>query len=258
MSIVDVPRLFGDSLRDSVEVVPSGPDRYRVHMPVFFDDGDELAMILKKSGDEWVITDEGHTLMRLTYSLDRSELKSGNRAKVIADALSLFRVDNLEGRLTLSVSDDRFADAMFAFTQCVLRVMDVNLLSRERASVTFLDEFKAFVSKTLEKPLRDFQWHDPTRDKEGLYVVDCRIRRPSGRPVFLYAVSTDHKVLSSAIAAHQFEKWNVPNEPMAICSDMVKFSQKDLARLQTVCPKVYPALKGHEERIARDIVESVA
>ncbi len=49
---------------EGVDIEREGADRYIVHVPFMFDDGDHPVIVLKKRGGRWLFTDEGHTLMR--------------------------------------------------------------------------------------------------------------------------------------------------------------------------------------------------
>jgi Domain of unknown function DUF1828 len=48
-----------------------------------FEDGDHLAIVLRREADHWVLSDEGHSYMRLTYEIDERDLQKGTRQKVI-------------------------------------------------------------------------------------------------------------------------------------------------------------------------------
>ena len=58
---------FQSKVSEKVCLAAEGLDRYRVLTPFRFDDGDHLAIVLKRDGDEWILSDEAHTYMHLTY-----------------------------------------------------------------------------------------------------------------------------------------------------------------------------------------------
>jgi len=58
-----IERDFKRAVCESVRLVPEGLDRFRVFTPFMFDDGDHLAIVLKRQRDGWALTDEGHTFM---------------------------------------------------------------------------------------------------------------------------------------------------------------------------------------------------
>ena len=88
MVIGDIQRDFREKVCESVSLRREGVDRYRVFTPFVFDDGDHLAIVLKREQNDWILSDEGHTLMHLTYSISESDLQRGTRQKIITDARS--------------------------------------------------------------------------------------------------------------------------------------------------------------------------
>ena len=124
---------FHDKVSSKVRLEAEGMGRFRVFTPFLFEDGDHLAIVLKKEGSQWVLTDEAHTYMHLTYDVDERDLHTGTRQKIISNALSTFQIEDRDGELTLQVPDGRYGDALYSFVQGLLKISDVTYLSRERA-----------------------------------------------------------------------------------------------------------------------------
>ena len=59
-----------------LKFVPDGIDRYRIETPFRFNDGDHLVIIFVKRDNEWLITDEAHTLIHLADE-DEGKLQKG-------------------------------------------------------------------------------------------------------------------------------------------------------------------------------------
>ena len=91
MSINTIEQDFMDKVSAKIRVLPDGRDRFRVFTPFRFDDGDHITIVLKKEQDVWVLSDEGHTYMHLTYDMSEKKLFSGRRHKIILNALSTFQ-----------------------------------------------------------------------------------------------------------------------------------------------------------------------
>jgi len=115
-----IEREFHEKVSAKVRLVAEGVDRYRVFTPFVFDDGDHLAIVLKRQGQEWMLTDEAHTFMHFTY-IDE---KRGTHQ--ITSALSTFQVEDNDGELRLVVKNDRYGDALYSFIQALLKVTDVS------------------------------------------------------------------------------------------------------------------------------------
>ena len=90
MTIKSIEQDFIEKVSEMVRVIPDGKDRFRVFTPFMFDDGDHISIVLKKEQGGWVLSDEGHTYMHLTYDIsEESKLFSGTRYQIILNALDL-------------------------------------------------------------------------------------------------------------------------------------------------------------------------
>ena len=90
MTIETIEREFHDKVSGKIRLAFEGIGRYRVFTPFLFEDGDHLAIVLRKERVRWVLSDEAHTYMHLTYDLDEKDLQRGTRQTIIANVLSTF------------------------------------------------------------------------------------------------------------------------------------------------------------------------
>ena len=249
---VDFRRKVGESVR----IVSEGVNRYRVFAPFLFEDGDHLAIVLKRENSGWILSDEGHTYMHLTYDLDEKDLHKGNRQKIISNALSMFSVEDREGELRLLVPEGQYGDALFSFLQALHKISDVTYLSRERVRSTFMEDFRSFMDATVPADRRSFDWCDRDHDSAGKYTVDCRLNNMS-KPMMVFALPSDDRVRDATISLLQFERWNIPHRSLAIYEDQEEVNRKVLARFSDVCEKQFSSLGANKDRIATYLSESL-
>ena len=248
---------FQEKVAAQVRLLPEGVGRYRVFTPFRFDDGDHLAIVLKRELLGWTLSDEGHTYMRLTYDGDAADLMTGTRQQIIADTLGMFQVADRDGELALPVPEGRYGDALFSFIQALVKIADVSYLSREYIRSTFREDFENLLSEIIPEERRCFYWHDPERDPLGKYMVDCRINGME-RPIFIYGLLNDTHTRDATIALHQFAEWGILCHPIAIFHEQETIGRNVLARFSDVCERQFSSLAGNQERITRFLQERLS
>ena len=254
MPFATIEEDFRAKVSEKVGLVSEGLNRYRVLTPFRFGDGDHLVIVLKRDGDRWMLSDEAHTYMHLTYEMDERDLHRGTRQTIISNTLSVFEIQDRAGELVLSIPGERYGDALYSFAQALLKISDVSYLSREQVRSTFMEDFRASFTRWVPEERRVFDWHDPDRDPQGIYGVDCQINWMS-RPVLVHALPSDGRTRDATISLLQFEKWGMPFRSLAIFEDQEAINRKVLARFSDVCEKQYSNLSTNRDRIERYLNE---
>lgn len=135
-------------------------------------------------------------------------MQRGTRQKIITNALSVFNVQDREGELIILVLEEQYGDSLYSFIQALLKITDVSYLTRERVRSTFMEDFRAFMEESVPENRREFDWHDPTYDPAGMYVIDCKINSMP-KPLFVKALPHDDKTREATITRLQFEKYRL-------------------------------------------------
>ncbi|MEA3350366.1 MAG: DUF1828 domain-containing protein [Chloroflexota bacterium] len=250
MSIEYIEREFVEKVCDQIHLREEGVNKYRVFTPFRSDDGDHLVIVLKQELDKWILTDNGHTYMHLTYNIDEKSLHTGTRQKIVSNTLNTFSVDDVGGELRLTIENSQFGNALYDFIQALLRINDVSYLSRERIKSTFMEDFREFIEEQVPEERRRFDWHHPQYDPEGSYSVDCRINGIK-QPLMFFALPTDTKTRDATITLLQFERWGLDFRSVSIFRNQEEINRKVLARFSDVSDKQYSNLTANRDRIPR-------
>ncbi|MYC77266.1 DUF1828 domain-containing protein [Candidatus Poribacteria bacterium] len=256
MPIKTTEKDFLETVSAEIRLSSDGTNRFRVFTPFRFDDGDHFAIVLKKEGERWLISDEGHTYMHLTYDIDDKLLHTGTRKKIISRALSLFDVEDRDGELIREVSNGDYGKALYAFAQALLRIADVSYLSRERIQSTFTEDFRTLLSENVPKSRMRFDWSDPERDPEKNYIVDCRINGMR-EPLFVFALNSDNRTRDATIALHQFKEWGISFRSLGIFKNREIISRKVQERFSDVCDTTFYSLILNYASIQEYLIDTI-
>ncbi|MDR2175295.1 MAG: DUF1828 domain-containing protein [Synergistaceae bacterium] len=151
----DLVTLLRDSLCAEVSVKSRGRDDYRVFVPFYFSDGDSPKIVLKKTGDDsFLLTDEGHTLMYLSY-YDINIDNSLARRALLEKILSSHFMEDRDGRIVMSniVSKD-VAASVFTFTQGLLKIADMTLWKKDRLKSMLMENFRQSITSLINHGAR--------------------------------------------------------------------------------------------------------
>jgi hypothetical protein len=248
MNLEAIQADFRQKVGARISLAEEGLERYRVLTPFVAEDGDHLSIVIKRENGHWVLSDEGHTFMHLTYDIDEKDFQRGSRQRIITNALSAFSVTDSEGELRLDVPGESYGNALFSFIQALLKINDVSFLSRERIKSTFIDDFKDLMEIAIPSNRRVFDWFDSKHDPEGKYMVDCRLNG-NAKPLMIFALPNDDKARDATISLLQFERWGLAHRSLAIYEDQEEINRKVLARFSDMCEKQFSSLGANRDRI---------
>lgn len=131
---------YANWLRNEITFTKVG-EYYEINTPFLDIDNDYLQFYVKQNNNELFFTDDGYTINALEMTGIRI---TQSRKKQLLLILNQYGVQLNKKELTLKAPANEFAQKKHAFTQCLLRVSDMYMTSRNKVSSYFIDDIQDF------------------------------------------------------------------------------------------------------------------
>jgi len=225
------------SLCAEVEVVPRIDHRISISTPFTFSDGDHLLLLAEPLPTGGIrITDCGHTLMHLSYSMNVDDInKPGNRNDLFRQILASQGVSNDDGELFIDVPADEAGKAVFKMGQALGQIHDLRFLSRIRVASTFYDDLERVLLDVAPsaKLHKDYVMED--QPDASVYPIDYRLDFPNqDRPLFLFGIPSNEKAKLATLIIQHWLAERIRFTSFLVFQDQAKISRLDVARLTNV------------------------
>lgn len=171
----------------SISFETRGIDRFMIHTGFSFPDGDELHIILKRRGGGWMLTDEGHTSMWVSYSVNLSE----NRKRSLEKVAGSNGIGFEDGVMSVDASVENAAGCLMSMIQAILQASELSYLTRSTVHNTFVEDTKQALREKLGSRC-EFDKH--LGDKEDI-VADAYI--DDDEPTIIFIVSNKERCLTA-------------------------------------------------------------
>lgn len=243
MMLKTLEQTIAQSLHTQIQIIEEGISRYPIYTPFAFPDGDHFNVVLlgTEGGTNWRLTDEGDTLMHLSYWIPYGTLMKGTRKKVIDQVLLRHHVENDNGVLFLDFSPDDLGSALMTYLQALTQVSDIEFLNREQVRETFTEDFKNLMKNIIPNERLTLNYNHPTYDPNAIYTVDAKINSME-EPIYVFAIGTNDRCRDVTIFLHTMEKWPINFQSVAIFRDQQSISRDVLARFSDIGGKQFASL----------------
>lgn len=249
---------FKTKVCKDIAIEAEGINRFKIVTPFSYGDGDHFVIFLKvlNEGNAF-LTDEGHTLMHLSYQ--GFNFWEGQRGEILEQIKTQFQVNDNEGKLELQVPGNQYGDALFSYIQAIQKITDVEFLTQERVRTTFMEDFRALISKTIadEKKLV-LGYVDKANDPNQNYPVDiCFL---NSRPVHFYGIYNDDKCQFATINILKFREWYTKGrpKPIGIFENQAEIRNRVLARFTDVGHKTFSSISVADKDLKDYLLEEGA
>jgi hypothetical protein len=242
---------FKKKVCDKITLKEKGKNRFMVVTPFKFEDGDTFKILLKKEDDNWYLTDEGHTLMHISY--EGFEIDTDKRKELFSQAINRNFLEEDEGEIKSLIENKNFGNALYSFVQGLMKIIDLEYLSQEHVRTVFFEDLRKLLDKSIKRP-KKFEFFYEEIDKNGTYSIDCKIELPK-RPIHIFGTNTDRRCREIAITTYFLEKHGVKSFSIVIHEDQEKISPKVRTQLTDAVGKQYTSLNSAKSELKKFVEE---
>ncbi|MCL2148000.1 MAG: DUF1828 domain-containing protein [Methanomassiliicoccaceae archaeon] len=238
---------FKSSVCSSIRVRDLGLDEYMVHTGFTYADGDEFHIILRTTDEEWVLSDEGHTLMWLSYE---DFTMTPVRADLFERILNTNSVQNENGALTVRFDPGMSGQALYSLVQAIMQVSDLRFMSKTRVLNTFIDDIKELFKSSEMNPRCRFDLTVET-PKGGVFTPDIYIEEEN--PILVFGITNTDNCRDAVINMLELQRSPSNYRYFAIVEDLEGITVKDRQRLMRSADKTVEGLGNLMQSIERFI-----
>ena len=222
-----------------------------------FPDGDRYPSHVSEVPGGVRLSDEGHTVMRISYDHDIDAFLRGSRGLLVERILDEERVARSGWVFHLDTSTDHLSDAVFRFGRALTRVYDLTLHSRSRTASTFYSDLANLILQIADegRVQQDHLLNDIPNAEA--YPVDYRMEGKNGSQVFLYGVPNRDKARLTTIMLSHFHRHHLDFDSILVFNNLAEIPRMDLARLSDVGGDLVSSL-GSSEDLRRKLERRIA
>lgn len=179
---------YANWLKNEITFTQIG-EYYEINTPFLDADNDYFQFYVKQDGNELFFTDDGFTINSLeSYGFKMTK----SRMQQLTNILNQYGVKLNRKELTIKSSLKEFSQKKHAFTQCLLRVSDLHMISRTKVNSYFLDDIQEFFLKNDIYCMENVQF----KGKSGFsHNYDFAIQRSKNNPERLcFAINNPTRV----------------------------------------------------------------
>ena len=216
---------------------------YKIIVPFFYEDGDMYDIFLELSPSDpnrLRISDHGLTVMKLSYVFD---FDTPTKKEVLNSIVSQNRANIVNGEIFVDASPDMFQQYLYQMLQTLMKVSNLDVLSRETVKSMFYDLFNEFVREAF-RDLNIVDHYTPMPSDENL-VVDYKI--DARRPIFLYGVKDSAKASKVIISCLNFQQNDIPFRSLIVHDNLEKLDSFNQKQITNISDKQFFTLEGFKK-----------
>lgn len=247
MNTTDLESTLCRALCGSVTVRQQAVGLWRVDTPWTFPDGDGYSIYISPAPTGGLrISDQGLTLMRLSYENDLAKLREGTRGRLLTQVLADAGLTEDDGEFFLDATAEDVGAGVLRLGQALTRVHDLTFLNRARAESTFYEDLREKLQALVGSDRLTENYIVPGVANGRDYPVDWFIQG-GAVPLYLFGVPNRDKARLATIILQHLIAYEQDFNSMIVYQNMAEIARPDLSRLTNAANDMIDSLDATDD-----------
>lgn len=247
MNATDLQAQLCRALCGSVAVHQRGEGLWQVDTPWTFPDGDGYSVYVSPAPTGGLrISDQGLTMMRLSYENDIGKLREGTRGRLLAQVLADAGLSEDEGEFFLDATAEDLGSGVLRIGQALTRVHDLTFLNRVRAESTFYEDLREKLQAVVGAERLTEGYVVPGVANARDYPVDYLVAG-GAVPLYLFGVPNRDKARLATIILQHLVRAGQDFNSMVVFQNAADLPRADLGRLMNAANDMIDSLDATDD-----------
>jgi hypothetical protein len=231
-----------------------------IDTPFNFSDGDPYQIYLKlMPGGIYRLSDQGHTMLHLSYENDIDKFQEGTRGNIFTQILAEKDISYNNGEFYIDTAVENMVSTIFRFGQGLTKINDLTFLNRFRAESTFYDDLFEQIKKIIPGEITvEKDYVNTLLDNAKDYPIDYYIHSEARTtPLYLFGIPSKDKARLTTIVLERLLRNSINFDSILVFSDQGSIPRPDVARLSNAGGEMVASLDAYDD-LSRKVLRKVA
>jgi hypothetical protein len=247
MNASDMQAALCKALCGSVMVHTRGDSLWQIDTPWTFPDGDGYSIYVSQAPTGGLrISDQGLTMMRLSYENDIAKLREGTRGRLLTQVLADAGLSEDEGEFFLDSTTENLGASVMRIGQALTRVHDLTFLNRLRVESTFYEDLREKLQTVVGAERLTEGYVVPGVANARDYPVDYFVSGGAA-PLYLFGVPNRDKARLATIILQHLTRAGQDFNSMVVFQNAADLPRADLGRLMNAANDMIDSLDATDD-----------
>lgn len=247
MNATDMETTLCRALCGSVKVQKRGESLWQVDTPWTFPDGDGYSIYVSQAPTGGLrVSDQGLTMMRLSYENDITKLHEGTRGRLLTQVLADAGLSEDDGEFYLDATAEELGTSVLRIGQALTRVHDLTFLNRLRVESTFYEDLREKLQTVVGADRLTEGYVVPGVANARDYPVDYFVSGGAS-PLYLFGVPNRDKARLATIILQHLVRAGQDFDSMVVFQNAADLPRADLGRLMNAANDMIDSLDATDD-----------